>query len=140
MEIDLALVKEITSFANSTGAYCIVRNSDTGEKEYELYPVGHISFVYDKSNGNKPTCFLFSMELEQTGGALRRIVLTGIEKRTEKSYTVYGYMGGVEVPVAASILKLGIGDKRLEEANWHELHNKKGMFRYLDEVPDWEKM
>jgi hypothetical protein len=149
MEVDKILIQEIKSFANKTGAYCIVSNSESGEREYELDPVGHISFVYDKNNDDKPTCILFSMEREQTGGALRRIVLTKVGRHASKaegdkgnSYLLHGYMGGDEIPVSALVIDLEGNDESLEKVKWAEWNEEQGRFRYSwpESWPDWQEI
>jgi hypothetical protein len=142
MEIDKALIQEIKSFANKTGAYCIVSNSESGEREYELDPVGHISFVYDKDHDGKPTCILFSMAMEQTGGALRRIVLTRVARHAERSYLIEGYMGGDEIPVSALVLDIQGKGEALERVKWAEWNEQQGRFRYTwpESWPDWQEI
>lgn len=140
MEIDKALVQEIKSFANKTGAYCVVNGLYSGEKLYELDPVGHISFVYDKNHDDKPTCILFSMEMEQTGGALRRIVLTKVERHTERSFLLYGYMGGDEIPVSALVLALKSDNAALEKTKWAEWNKADNGRCYPENWPDWQEI
>ena len=140
MEIDKALVQEIKSFANKTGAYCVVRDLYSGEKLYELDPVGHISFVLDKNNEDKPTCFLFSMVQEHTGNALRRIVLTKVERHAKRSYALYGYMGGDEIPVSVLVIDLEGNDASLEKTKWAEWNKADNGRCYPENWPEWKEI
>lgn len=140
MEIDKALVQEIKSFANKTGAYCIVNDLYSGEKLYELDPAGHISFVYDKNNEDKPTCFLFDMFIEHNGGSVRRIVLTKVERHAKRSFLLYGYMGGDEIPISAQVIDLEGNDASLEKTKWAEWNKADNGRCYPENWPDWQEI
>lgn len=120
MEFDQDAIVEIKQFANNTGTHCIIHHAQTNQIEYELNPAGHISFVYDERHDGKPTCYLFEIISEHSGGAMRRIVLTSVKKETDKLYKVCGYMGNAETPVQVSIIPLDSDDEALVKANWAE--------------------
>lgn len=136
---DRALLERIKTLVNKDRAACIVHDMDTGKREYRLAPAGHISFVYDKQNDGKPTCYLFDMFVEQNGGSVRRIVLGTIQTWWEGGYRIYGLMGGMEQRVVLSITD-DISVKRLNEAGWERWLGHSWNSCYPENWPDWQEI
>lgn len=136
---DRALLERIKTLVNKDRAACIVHDMDTGKKEYHLAPAGHISFVYDKQNDDKPTCYLFDMFREHNGGSVRRIVLGTIQTWWEGGYRIYGLMGGMEQRVVLSITD-DISIKRLNEVGWERWQVHESNSCYPEDWPDWQKI